>query len=137
MQYKASFCDPFKADIVDLGYVEKEKVMELFERVPWAEYLVKMEAARENEIHWSPSLDFKDEDNHQIISVSVAGKPDNIDWLIFYIRPKKVKRLFGLLGEKMNNEHMTEVQGRTETDARNAIEALLRGDYAWLDEHIS
>ena len=45
MIFKHSFCDPFKEDIIVLEDLPAEKIAAAFDRVPWATYLQKMEAA--------------------------------------------------------------------------------------------
>ena len=132
MNFRATFCDPFKADVIEIGDIEKEKVIELFEKTPWAEYLTKMDERRK-EVYQAPSLGFENINNRNIINISID---DANEWLIFYIRPKLVKRLFGLLGEKMNNNYMTEIQGQTESDVRSCLEALIRNDLEFLENKI-
>lgn len=39
MPFKLSFCDPFKPDIVELGDIHAEKIIESFEKINWADYL--------------------------------------------------------------------------------------------------
>ncbi|MCL2246338.1 MAG: hypothetical protein FWC10_04405 [Lentimicrobiaceae bacterium] len=88
MNFRASFCDPFKPDIIEIGNIEKESIMQLFEKIPWSEYLTKMKTAKENDIYYSPSLEIENKDNRNGLSISAI---DGIEWCIFYKRPKSVK----------------------------------------------
>ncbi|MDR0892991.1 MAG: hypothetical protein LBN24_10305 [Mediterranea sp.] len=133
--YNVSFCDPFKDDIVDLGKVESSKVMELFEKTPWQEYLKQMENTDANKIHYSPTLQFEDVVTNHAISLSADGGNQGIEWTILYIRPKIVKYLFGLLGESSLTD-ITEIVGRSEADVRKCIEALLKEDYQFLNSFV-
>jgi len=134
MSFRASFCDPFKADIVELGDVEKDKVMEMFEKVPWSEYLAKMATAKESEIYYSPSLEIENKDNRNALSISAI---ENQEWSIFYKRPKLVKRRkFFKVVEEIDNEYLTDIWDQTEDDVRNCLEALIRNDLQFLENKI-
>jgi hypothetical protein len=134
MNFKASFCDPFKADIIDIGDVEASKIMELFDKIPWSEYLAKMETAKEGEIYYSPSLGIENKDNRNGLEISAI---DGKEWYIFYKRPKLVKRRkFLKVIEIMNNEYLTDIQGQTENDVKNCLEALIRNDLQFLEDKI-
>ncbi|MCL1937513.1 MAG: hypothetical protein FWF52_03840 [Candidatus Azobacteroides sp.] len=132
MNFRASFCDPFKSDIIEIGSIEQGKIMELFEKIPWSEYLTKMQTAKESEIHYSPSLEIENSDNRNGLSVSVI---DGWKWYIFYKRPKLVKRFFGLI-EKMDNNYLTEIHEQTENDVRDCLEALMKNDLSFLENKI-
>lgn len=132
MNFRASFCDPFKADIIEIGSIEKDKIMEKFNQIPWTEYLAKMKTAKESEIHYSPSLEIENKDNKNGLSVSAV---DGTEWYIFYKRPKLVKRFFGLV-EKMDDNYLTDVQGQTEKDVIDCLDALIRNDLQFLENKI-
>lgn len=132
MNYRASFCDPFKKDIIEIGDVDKDKVMETFEKIPWFEFLEKMDNAGENEIYYSPSLEIENKDNKNGLSVSIVDKSE---WYIFYKRPKLVKKFFGL-SEKMDPDYLTDITGQTEKDVRDCLNALLKNDLEFLENKI-
>ena len=132
MNFRASFCDPLKPDIIEIGDVEKGKIMELFDNIPWSEHLAKMETVKDSEIHYSPSLEIENKDNRNGIVVSAI---DGQEWYIFYKRPKRVKMFFGLF-ERMNDNYLTEIHGQTENDARKCLEALIRNDLQFLENKI-
>ncbi len=132
MNFRASFCDPFKPDIIEKGKIEKNKIMETFNKIPWLEYLAKMKTPKEREIYYSPSLEVENIDNKNGLSVSAI---DDTEWYIFYKRPKLVKRFFGLI-EKMDNDYLTDIQGQTEKDVRNCLDALIRNDLQFLENKI-
>ena len=94
MNFRASFCDPFKPDIIELGDIEKDKIMETFEKIPWNKLLEEMKLKKENEIYYSPSLEIENKNNKNGLSVSAV---DGKEWYIFYKRPKLVKSFFGLI----------------------------------------
>ena len=134
MNFRASFCDPFKADIIEIGDVEKGKIMEMFDKIPWSDYLAKMETTKESEIHYSPSFEIENKDNRNSIAVSAI---DGKEWYIFFKRPKLVqRRKFFKLIEEMDNDYLTDIQGQTESDVRNCLEALIRNDLLFLENKI-
>ena len=132
MNFRVSFCDPLKPDIIEIGNVEKGKIMELFDKIPWSEHLEKMKTVKDNEIYYSPSLEIENKDNRNGIVVSAI---DGKEWYVFYKRPKRIKVFFGLF-ERMNNNYLTEVHGQTENDARSCLEALIRNDLQFLENKI-
>ena len=132
MNFRASFCDPFKSNIIELGEIEKDQIMENFEKIPWDDLLKKMETANESEIHYSPSLEIENKSNKNGLSVSAV---DGSEWYIFFKRPKLVKKWFGLV-EKMDNDYLTDVTGQSIEDVRNCLNALINNDLEFLENHI-
>lgn len=132
MSFRASFCDPFKPDIIELGEIEKDKILVTFDKIPWADYLKKMKSANDKDIHYSPSLEIENKTNKNGIVVSAL---DGGEWYIFYKRPKLVKRFFGLY-ETMNNDYTTEIHGQSEKDARECLIALTDNNLKLLEEKI-
>ena len=132
MNFRASFCDPFKSDIIEMGAIEKDKIMETFEKIPWNKLLDEMKMKKENEIHYSPSLEIENKDNKNGLSVSAV---DGKEWYIFFKRPKMVKKFFGL-SEKMNNDYLTDITGQTENDVKECLTALINNDLEFLESKI-
>lgn len=132
MNFRASFCDPFKPDIIEMGDIEKDKIMETFEKIPWKKLLEEMKLKKENEIYYSPSLEIENKDNKNGLSVSAV---DGKEWYIFYKRPKMVKKFFGLT-EKMNNDYLTDITGQSENDVKECLTALINNDLEFLERRI-
>ena len=132
MNFRASFCDPFKSDIIELGDIEKDKIMEAFEEISWLELIEKMKDANENDIHYSPSFEIENKDNKNGVTVSAI---DGTEWYIFFKRPKMVKKFFGLT-EKMNDNFLTDISGQSIDDVRKCLEALINNDLKFLEGKI-
>ena len=132
MNFRASFCDPFKPDIIEMGNIEKDKIMETFEKIPWNKLLDEMKTKKESEIHYSPSLEIENKDNKNGLSVSAV---DGKEWYIFFKRPKMVKKFFGL-SEKMDNDYLTDITGQTENDVKECLTALINNDLEFLERKI-
>ena len=132
MNFRASFCDPFKPDIIEIGKIERKKILATFHKIPWLDYLTKMKTAKQKEIFYSPSLEIENSNNKNGISVSAI---DETEWYIFFKRPKLVKRFFGLT-EKMDNNYLTDIQGQTEKDVTDCLNALINNDLEFLENKI-
>lgn len=135
VNFRASFCDPFQKEIIDLGTIEETEVIQKFESVPWLDYLKRMETANENEIHYSPSLEIENKDNKHGLSISIVGLPENHEFYIFYKRPKAAKRFFGLQ-EKIDENYITDKTGQTKQDVLDCLNALVRNDPDYLANKI-
>lgn len=70
MTFSVSICYLLKPDIIELGSFEQEQIMVLFDRVPWTEYLAKMETAEAEgaDIHFSPSFEIMNAENKHGLS---------------------------------------------------------------------
>lgn len=132
MHFRASFFDPFKPEIIEIGDIEKDKIFEIYTKIPWIEYLEKMASAKEGEIYYSPSLEIENKDNRNGLSISAI---DRNDWHIFFKRPKLVKRFLGL-SEKMKENYLSSIQVKTEKEVNDCLEALIRDDLKFLEDKI-
>ena len=135
MKLKASFCDPLKPEVIELGDISKDTIIAHFEKIDWSEYLQKMAAAKHDEIYYSPSFEVENMENKSGLVISAVGDPSNYEFYIFYKRPKKVKVFFGLI-EKFQDNYSTDIQGQTTNDALDCLEAILRNDMDFLANKI-
>ena len=101
MRFKYSICDPLEKEII---YTEQKinanQVLALVEEYPWVE---KLNVSEQHGTlpHFSPSLNFKNEDNAQEFCLTAHFNQNNIlEFSIWYSRPIKTKVCFGLFGEK-------------------------------------
>jgi len=132
MNFRASFCDPFKPDIIELGDIPEDKIMETFIKIPWQDYIERMKTAKESEMYYSPSLEIENKDNRNGLSFSIISETE---WYIFFKRPKLVKGFLGI-GQKMKENYLSEIQGQTENDVRECITALLKNNLQFLENKI-
>jgi hypothetical protein len=132
MEFRASFCNPFQKEIIEFGKIEKDKVIEKFNSIDWKKYLEQMNSAEDREVYYSPSLEIENIINKNGLSVSAI---DGKEWYIFYKRPKRVKRFFGL-SEKLDEDYQTDLTGQNEDDVLDCLNALLRNDLEFLENKI-
>lgn len=135
MIYRASFCDPFQADIVELGSIAEEQIIDLFNQIPWSDLLCQMESKSQSEVHYSPSLEIENNKTQNGLSISVTGESDSYEFYVFYQRPKRVKRFFGLFSE-YDKKYTTEVMHKTKQEVLQFLDALIAGKYDYLEEKI-
>lgn len=132
MEFRASFCNPFKKEIIELGDIRKEHVIEKFHSIQWDDFLKRMDSTGEEEIYYSPSLEIENKSNGNSLTIS---KVDNDDWYIFFKRPKTVKRFFGLI-EKLDEDYLTDITGQSESKVLEYLHALLKNDLDFLESKI-
>lgn len=135
MQFKISFCDPFKKDIVELGRMPETKALEIFKNAKWDEYLSKMKTTKEEDIFFSPSFEIENAENINALSISAVGEPNNFEFYIFYKRPKMIKLFFGII-KRMKEDYITDITGQTEKDALDCLNALMKNDLEFLENKI-
>ena len=131
--FRYSICDPLLKKPIEKGPIERGQILSVLESFPWLEMLDKMDAANPNEIEYSPSLEFENESNKCGITISINGSRDDHDYMIFFKRPKRIRRLLGLFSE-MNDDFMTEREGQTIEDVRAAVTALINDDISTLEK---
>jgi len=135
MQFKLSFCDPFKKEIVELGDISEEKIIESFENIQWTDYLKRMENVNQSDIYYSPSFEIENKENKNGLSISAVGTPSAFEYYIFYRRPKIRKKLFGLMNT-MDENYLTDVTGQTKKDALDCLNALKNNNLDFLDNKV-
>jgi hypothetical protein len=135
MYFRASFCSPFKKEIIDLGSVEKDKIIDLFNNTPWLEYLQKMSTAKLTDIHYSPSLEIENIETKQGLCISVIGNQTIEEYYLFYKRPKLIKTFFGFK-QKIDNNYCTDKTGQNKQDVLDCLNALINNDTIFLENKI-
>ena len=133
MNYRGSFCEPFSPDIIELGDIREEDIIDKFESINWVNYLKQMEGMKEEEIHYSPSLEIENKDTRHGLSISAVGDPNTYEFYIFYKRPKLVTKLFGLV-KNLDENFLSDRTGQTSNDVRDAVTALINDDLTVLEK---
>jgi hypothetical protein len=102
MTFKYSICHPDKENIkYKNSPISENDVLEIAKNYPWIEKLKISNSLKREDIYYSPSLDFVCLENGKSFCLT-AGYDKNgyLEFSLWYLRPKKVKVLFGLFGEK-------------------------------------
>lgn len=102
MTYKYSICYPDKKEIEYRNTpIFGKEVIEIAENYPWIDKLNFSDTLHQEEVHYSPSIDFTCIQNGVSLGLTAHfGKDKNLEFSLWYNRPKKVKLLFGLFGKK-------------------------------------
>lgn len=88
--FQWTICDPLIADIIQKGDIEKTDIIKTFQAHTWQEMLKKQHDAKEEDLHFSPSIEFKNTNDGSSLSIVVIGKQqaDHV-FYAFYIPPGK------------------------------------------------
>lgn len=133
--YRWSICDPTSPTVIEKGRIEQDRILETFEQFPWIEQLRNMSSMKEEDICFSPSLEFENTDTKLGVLVSIVGDINNYEFYIFYKRPKTVKSFFGLI--KRNIEGcLSEITDQTMDSARKFLAAFINGDTAYMESQM-
>ncbi len=135
MSFRASFCDPFSPDTIDLGPIQKDQIIPKFESTNWGALLQKMDITEETLVYFSPSLEFGNTETHHSILLSAVGDVDDFKFYIFYKRPKKIKSCFGLR-ERTDENYVTKKTHQSGQTALDCLNAFLIDDYEYLASKI-
>lgn len=128
MPYKYSICHPEKPDIEYPPRVLSEKeVKDFVQNYDWNGILKKMNSLNQNEVFYSPSLDFTNTDNGFSFCLSALSNQKNLTFYVFYKRLVMKKILFGILGEK--ESFSTIDREFTKDAAYDLLNRFLKKDY--------
>jgi hypothetical protein len=131
--FRYSICDPLKNEPIEMGEIEKEKILDILDRFPWADLLAKMKGAEERDIHFSPSVEFENKANRHGLTISIVGDEKENEFYIFFRRPKMVTKLFGVI-KNLDDNFTSDRTGQTSTDVRDAVTALINDDLTTLEK---
>ncbi|MDF2551925.1 MAG: hypothetical protein K0R77_1200 [Chryseobacterium sp.] len=135
MTYKYSICFPNKEKIEYKDEViSANDVLIIARNHPWREHLVFTENSDISSIYYNPSLDFTCIENGKSFGLTADfNKNKEVEFSLWYKRPKKIKILFGLLGEIEKKI----VDNKWEFDLESSLNYLryfVSGNYLILEE---
>ncbi|MCR4030097.1 MULTISPECIES: hypothetical protein [Flavobacterium] len=101
MTFTYSICHPDKKEIECITKViSSNEVLEIATNYSWIQKLNLLDSISPDQIYFNPSLDFKNTANGKSFCLTAHyDEHKNPMFSLWYNRPKKVKVLFGLLGE--------------------------------------
>ena len=99
---RMTICHPQKEDIEYLNSpISENEVLEIAKNYPWIEKLKFLDSLNQEDIHYNPSIDFTCIENGKSFCLTANyDNNKNLEFSLWYNRPKRVKVLFGLFGEK-------------------------------------
>ena len=134
MHFRASFCHPLQRDVIDMGDISADKVIDTFKNTDWNDYLTQVENSP-NDPFYSPSLEIENKDNKNGLCVSAIGSPGDFCYFIFYKRPKLISGFLGL-SKKVDENYSTDISDQNEQDVLDCLNALLKNDLQFLENKI-
>mgnify|MGYP000566095629 CR=1 FL=1 len=129
MNFKYSICHPNKSNIeYKNDLISLEEVLKIAKNYPWLEQLkIKGE-------EYNPSLDFTNIQNNQSFCLTAHLNNDNsLEFSLWYNRPKRVKILLGLFGEK-EKMVVDDIWSFSLEDSIKYLEHFVEGRYLDLEE---
>lgn len=130
MTYKYSICHPDKEKIeYPDAPISGSEVLTIAKEYPWIKQLELIDSMDPSKVHYSPSMDFTSINNGQSFGLTAGySETKQLEFSLWYNRPKKVKVLFGLLGE---SEKMVvdDVWGFSFADSMKYLEHFVNKNY--------
>ncbi len=135
MTFKYSICHPEKENIEYRNTsISGNEVLEIAKNYPWIEKLNLSDSLNQEDIHYSPSLDFTCIKNGKSFCLTANyDKNNNLEFSLWYNRPKKVKFLFGLLGEK-EKMVVDDIWSISFDKSLKYLEHFVNGNYLLIEE---
>jgi hypothetical protein len=127
--FRYSICDPLKPEPVEMGTIEKDEIIDILNNFPWLELLKSMVGASEDDIYFSPSIEFENQTNRHGIAISMV---DESEYYIFYKRPKQVSKFFGLT-KYIDDNYLSDRMNQSLEDGKQALIALINDDLDTLE----
>jgi hypothetical protein len=129
-EFRYSICEPTNPKIIEKGKIDSTEIMQIFKTFPWKLHLEEMENAKNT--YYSPSLEFENLSNKNGLVISAVGNQEKHEFYVFFKRPKVRKTWFGL-SEKLDNNFMSELLDRSETETTEMLKALIDGNLNFLE----
>jgi len=138
VSYTYSICHPENEEIeYPSDVLSKDNVLKLAESYPWKEKLDFMESLLEDEICYSPSLDFTNvSSKYSFCLTAMRNDVNGLEFSLWYDRKVKYKPFFGLLGEKEKMQ-VLDKWGFNKKDAIEYLKIFLEEDYKELEALMS
>lgn len=139
MEFKSSFCHPLKKEIVELGLINNENIIDQFKSYDWKSFLMKMKLLSDKEIFYSPSFAVETEDGEKGLGISAIEYDEKgVLFMVVYRRPKLITKRYGFLNRKTKEElrqkHITDTSDLYEEDAIKYLSLFIEGKYDELEK---
>jgi hypothetical protein len=130
--YHWSICEPDNPAVIEKGLIQKEDILQTFIEFPWMDRLRKIAAMKDEEVCFSPSLEFVNKDAKQGVTFSIVGDENENEFYFFYKRPKTVSSFFGL-SKKYVEGYLSDKTGLTKEDAVNILREFINYNFEYLE----
>ncbi|MBG43839.1 MAG: hypothetical protein CL530_07710 [Aequorivita sp.] len=134
MTFTYSICHPQREELEYKNEpLTRHQVLDIAKNYPWQSQMKIVEALPPEKLCYNPSLDFTCTDNKKSFCLTANyDKDKNIEFSLWYNRPKKVKILFGLLGEK-EKMRVDDVWSVSFNKSMEYLEHFVNGNYKLIE----
>ncbi|MGQ3677023.1 hypothetical protein [Tenacibaculum discolor] len=135
MTYTYSICNPEKENIEYRNTpISGNEVLEIAKNHPWIEKLRFSDSLDQHSIYYNPSLDFTCiENNNSFCLTADYNENENLEFSLWYNRTKKVKILFGILGEK-EKKVVDDIWSISFDESLEYLEDFVNGNYTLIEK---
>ncbi|HLS94226.1 MAG TPA: hypothetical protein VK017_01580 [Sphingobacterium sp.] len=130
MTFQYSICAPPEKEIqIVSGTFSGKEVVSIARNYPWVERLRMLDSLNEEDIHFAPSLDFKNIENNKSFCLTAHFDDNrNLEFSLWYQRPQRVKPFLGLFGKK-EKMVVDDVWAFTLEDALKYLQHFVEGEF--------
>lgn len=135
MTFKYSICHPEKEDIEYRNdSISGKEVLDIAKNYLWIEKLKFSDTLNPEDVQYNPSLDFTCIENGISFCLTANfDKNENLEFSLWYNRPKKAKILFGLFGEK-EKMVVDDIWSISFDKSIKYLEHFVNGNYSLIEE---
>ena len=130
--YRWSICEPDNPSVIEKGVIEKEDIVQTFIEFPWIDRLRKIATMKDDDVCFSPSIDFKNTETKQGVEFSIVGDENEYEFYFFYKRTKMVSSFFGF-SKKTVEGYLSNKTGLTKDDAVNILQEFIKDNFEYLE----
>lgn len=116
--YDCSIADASDPDTTRKSTLKKEDLVNAFKNFDWDTFLIQAEKAMQRDKYFYPPVEFENNTSRHSLAFFPVGKPGDYEFLLFYKRPKTIKKWLGLI-QKHDENYTTQL-----TKTQDAIAAL-------------
>jgi len=135
MIYNYSICHPNQQNIeYPTEVLNRQQVIQFAQNYPWKEQLELCNELPEEEVCYSPSLDFKNTESMSSFGLTAdSHEGEEISFSLWYKRPKEIKIFFGLFG-KIERMIINDVSSFSLDEAITYLEYFVNGNMKKIEE---
>lgn len=133
--FKYSICHPDKEEIEYKNKpISEIEVLDIAENYPWEEKLKLTESLINGILYFNPSLDFTCIENGRSFCLTANyGKNMQLEFSLWYNRPKKKKSFMGIFGEK-EKMFVDDIWGFSLNQSLKYLKYFIQGNYSLVEE---
>lgn len=135
MTFKYAICYPNKEEIEQRNSpISEAEVIGIAKMYPWIDQLKLADSLDKEDVSYNPSLEFTHIENGKSFTLTANfDESKNLEFSLWYNRPKIVKNFFGLFG-KSERMVVDEIWSVKFDDAIKYLDSFVRGNYQSIEK---